>query len=64
MTGKGINANYITSGQLDTSLIRIMAGSFPSFRWDGAGLSAYEFELNEDGKTGKNFNFSKFVRFD
>lgn len=64
MTGKGINANYITSGQLDTSLIRIMAGSFPSFRWDGVGLSAYEFELNEDGKTGKNFNYSKFVRFD
>ena len=64
MTGKGINANYITSGQLDTSLIRIMAGSFPSFRWDGVGLSAYEFELDEDGKTGKNFNYSKFVRFD
>ena len=64
MTGKGINANYITSGQLDTSLIRIMAGSFPSFRWDSVGLSAYEFELNEDGKTGKNFNYSKFVRFD
>lgn len=64
MTGKGINANYITSGQLDTSLIRIMAGNFPSFRWDSIGLSAYEFELNEDGKTGKNFNYSKFVRFD
>ena len=64
MTGKGINANYITSGQLDTSLIRIMAGSFPSFRWDSVGLSAYEFELNEDNKTGKNFNYSKFVRFD
>lgn len=64
ITGKGINANYITTGQLDTSLIRIMAGSFPSFRWDGVGLSAYEFELNEDGKTGKNFNYSKFVRFD
>ena len=52
MTGKGINANYITSGQLDTSLIRIMAGSFPSFRWDNVGLSAYEFELNEDSKSG------------
>lgn len=64
ITGKGINANYITTGQLDTSLIRIMAGSFPSFRWDSVGLSAYEFELNEDGKTGKNFNYSKFVRFD
>lgn len=64
MTGKGINANYITSGQLDTSLIRIMAGSFPSFRWDSVGLNAYEFELNEDGKSGKNFNYSKFVRFD
>lgn len=64
ITGKGINANYITTGQLDTSLVRIMAGNFPSFRWDSIGLSAYEFELSEDGKTGKNFNFSKFIRFD
>ena len=64
ITGKGINANYITSGQLDTSLVRVMAGNFPSFRWDSVGLNAYEFELSEDGQTGRNFNFGKFVRFD
>lgn len=64
INGRGINANYITSGQIDTSVVRIMAGAFPSFRWDSVGLSAYEFELDENGKTGKNFNFNKFIRFD
>lgn len=64
ITGNGINASYLTSGQIDTSKIRIMAGGFPSFRWDTTGLNAYSFELNEDGQTGKNFNSSKFVRFD
>ena len=64
ITGNGINASYLTSGQIDTSQVRIMAGAFPSFRWDASGLNAYEFELNEDKQTGTNFNFSKFVRFD
>jgi hypothetical protein len=64
ISGKGINANYITTGQLDTSVVQILAGAFPSFRWDSVGLSAYEFELAEDKKSGKNFNYSKFIRFD
>lgn len=64
ITGNGINANYLTSGQIDTSKIRIMAGSFPSFRWDSTGLNAYEFELSEDRQTGINFNFSNYIRFD
>ena len=64
VTGKGINASYITSGQLDTSVIRIMNGSFPSFRWDDNGLSAFEFEIDSNTGKAKNFNFSNFIRFD
>ena len=64
VTGNGINASYLTSGQIDTSQVRIMAGAYPSFRWDASGLNAYEFVLNEDKQTGTDFNFSKFVRFD
>ena len=64
ITGRGINASYITAGQIDTSLIRIMNGSFPSFRWDASGLNAYEFEIDPQTKMGRNFNYSKFIRFD
>lgn len=62
ITGKGINANYLTSGAVNTDKISIMNGSFPSFRWDGFGLSAYQFEL--DGNTPVNFNYNQFVRLD
>jgi hypothetical protein len=41
ITGSGINANYITSGQINTNIINIMSGDFPSFKWDGSGISAY-----------------------
>ena len=62
ITGSGINANYITTGQLNTSKVNIMSGSFPTFRWDSVGLNAYEYKII-DGKPA-NFNYAKFVRFD
>ena len=47
ITGRGINASYITSGQMNVEEVNILNGSFPSFRWDKAGISAYEFTINE-----------------
>ena len=64
ITGKGINASYITSGQMNVEEVNILNGSFPSFRWDNTGISAYEFELNEQTGEVSTFNFSKFVRLD
>lgn len=64
ITGKGINASYITSGQLNTEQINILNGSFPSFRWDKTGISAYEFQLNQSTGEVSNFNYGKFVRLD
>lgn len=64
ITGKGINASYITSGQMNVEEVNILNGSFPSFRWDNTGLSAYEFTLNDDTGQVSAFNFSKFVRLD
>ena len=64
ITGRGINANYITTGQLDTSKINVYNGSFPSFRWDGNGISAFNFSINESTGAVQNFNYSKFVRYD
>ena len=63
ITGLGINANYISAGQIDVSKIRIMNGDFPSFRWTATGLDAYSFTANEDGSY-INTNFNKFIRFD
>lgn len=64
ITGRGINASYITSGQMNVEEVNILNGSFPSFRWDKAGISAYEFAINEQTGVAQNFNFSKFVRLD
>jgi hypothetical protein len=43
ITGRGINASYITSGRMNVEEVNILNGSFPSFRWDNTGISAYEF---------------------
>ena len=64
ITGRGINASYITSGQMNVEEVNILNGSFPSFRWDKTGISAYEFTINEQTGAAQNFNFSKFVRLD
>lgn len=64
VTGRGINANTITSGQLNTQEVHIMNGNFPSFRWDKIGLSAYMFNI--DPMTGEaiSFDTAQFIRFD
>lgn len=64
ITGSGINANYITTGQLNAGVVNIMNGDFPSFRWDGNGLSAYQFLTNTQTMNPYGFNYAKFVRFD
>ena len=63
ITGGGINANYITSGVLNTQLIQIWNNEYPTFRWDTNGISAYYFEQDENGEL-TNYNAARFVRFD
>jgi hypothetical protein len=62
ITGNGINAKTITTGQLNTALITIMNGNNPAFRWDATGLVAIRRDggsviFNEDGIKGKGTNF-------
>ena len=64
ITGAGINASYITSGMMNVEQVNILNGAIPSFRWDKAGISAYEFDLNEQTGQINNYNDSKFVRLD
>lgn len=58
ITGQGINAKTITTGQLNTNNITILNGKESSFRWDSLGISAYYRQPNGryDNKT--------YVRFD
>ena len=63
ITAEGMNANFLTAGNISTSNVSIMNGSFPSFRWDEKGLSAFEFKLDINGNP-YGFNTAKFVRYD
>ena len=56
ITPHGINASLITTGQLDTNIIRIFAGSDMAFLWNAEGLNAYKRE-------GDSFSSSNYIRF-
>lgn len=64
ITGNGINTAYLTAGQIDASRINIMSGGYPSFRWDGDGISAYKFDIDETTQRPVFFNFNNYVRLD
>lgn len=60
ITGDGINANLITTGQLDTNLIRIFDSNQQTFEWKGdTGISAFKYD-----NTAGRVDFGNFVRFD
>lgn len=47
----GINASLITTGQLDTNLIRVFAGNDLKFQLNGNGLYAYRSQWNSNDST-------------
>ena len=58
ISGKGINASNIKTGQLDVGKIKILNGNDVSFSWDINGINGYD--KNIDG----SYNFSKYTRMD
>lgn len=44
ITPSGINASLLTTGQLDTEVIKIYSGSNMAFQWNGEGIYAYRRE--------------------
>ena len=52
ITPEGINADLITTGQLDTNLIKIYAGDHLRFQMNGDGIFAYKLNFDSDA-TGK-----------
>lgn len=57
ITGNGINAKMITTGQLNTENVTILNGAQSSFRWDSTGINAYY-------KENEQYNNKTYVRFD
>lgn len=58
ITARGISANLITSGQINTNVLQIMNGTQPTFRWDEKGLTAYDVLNNNQ------VDYTAGVRFD
>lgn len=52
ITPEGINADLITSGQLDTNLIKIYAGNHLRFQMNGDGIFAYKSWLDDVNNGG------------
>lgn len=57
---KGINANYIKVGQLDSSKIQIMDNNYIYFLWDKEGITAYR---NPSTSTQGLKDFTRFNRY-
>lgn len=61
LDGSGIATRYLTSGQINTNIINIVDGAYPTFSWDSLGLNAYSFSTD---KTIHSVNRGNFIRFD
>ena len=57
MSSRGISADLITAGTINTGVLNIMNDGDPAFRWDVKGISAYS-------KTTEAYDRTKFTRFD
>lgn len=57
----GINASLITSGQLNTNLIKIYSGDQLRFQWNGEGLYAYKQNENVNVVNPENTQLNDLV---
>lgn len=62
VTPDGINASAITTGQLDTNLIRIFSGNSIAFQWNGEGLYAFKEEQADNGNGNISLDQKNYVR--
>lgn len=59
ITADGINASMLTTGEINTSVIKIFTGGMPAFTWTNLGITAYK---PSSAKAG--YATSDFTRFD
>ena len=62
ITGYGINADYLRAGIIDAEKVNILAGSYPTFRWDAHGIRAYAYTEQDGAIT--SYNASNYVTLD
>ena len=60
MTAKGMNATFITAGQLDTSKIVIRSTDTPQYSLDSQGLTAYDTTVINNARSTKIVRFDQF----
>jgi len=60
VSAAGINTSLLTAGKINVDEINIYCGTFPTFKWNKHGISAYKF--NND--SGYAVNYRRFVRYD
>lgn len=63
ITGAGTNLSKLTAGQIDTTNINIVDGSFNMFRWDENGINAYWYEDTDNIRTYDSHRFVRLDRF-
>lgn len=59
ITADGINASLLTTGEVDTSVIKIFSRGEPTFSWNALGISAYKID-EQSNKVDTN----SFIRLD
>mgnify|MGYP003289226576 CR=1 FL=1 len=59
ITADGINASMLTTGQINTSVIRIYTDGMPAFSWNNLGITAYKLKGN-----GTQIDSNSFIRLD
>lgn len=62
ITSRGINANLITAGQINTNLVQVMSGDHPTFQWNQYGINAYSPKAGTSFESG--IERGRAVRFD
>lgn len=66
INGQGINTHHLIAGQIDTSLIHLVANGSPIFRWDAQGISAFKYNgglYDPDGELSNEYDTTQYVRF-
>lgn len=61
ITADGINADILTAGTINTSVIKIFSNGQPNFSWNQLGITAYKTESTENGIA---VDSNSFIRLD
>jgi hypothetical protein len=65
ITADGINANLLTAGEIDTSIIKIFSRGVPTFTWNALGISAYKVNLRKESNDYiPTVDTNHFIRLD